>query len=178
MNGIRRQVLRLLLDYVATKTRMIISGMSNSMNALRRVGLSLGCLLLSVTLFSLLFILILPFGAGAVPLVFRVAIMFAIPVWCLYLPFVIAPKDAEGWRIWIILLSGILIGPTSLALLVLISQLRGFDAHVIWQDDPLLGVLGGLAAMMIYALIVGFLTTSFDVIALKVLRRRNTIARG
>ena len=72
---------------------MIISGMSNSMNALRRVGLSLGCLLFSVTLFSLLFILL--FGAGAVPFVFRVAIMVAIPVWCLYLPFVIALKDAE-----------------------------------------------------------------------------------
>jgi hypothetical protein len=155
---------------------MIFSGMSNPMNALRRVGLSLGCLLLSVTLFSLLFIL--PFGAGVVPLVFRVAIMFAIPVWCLYLPFVIALKDAQGRRIWIILLSGILIGPTSLALLGLIFLLRGFDAHKIWRGDPLLGVLGGLAAMMIYALIVGFLTTSFYVIALRVLRRRTTIARG
>ena len=155
---------------------MIISGMSNSMNALRRVGLSLGCLLLSVTLFSLLFSL--PFGAGVVPLVFRVAIVFAIPVWCLYLPFVIALKDAEGRRSWIILLSGILIGPISLALLGLFFLIRGFDAHKIWQGDPLLGVLGGLAAMMIYALVVGFLTTSFYVIALRVLRRRTTIGRG
>src|SRR5215469_8775817 len=97
------------------------------MNALRRVGLSLGCLLFSVTLFSLLFILL--FGAGAVPFVFRVAIMVAIPVWCLYLPFVIALKGAEGWRIWIILLSGILIGPTSLALWGLTLQLRGGDPH-------------------------------------------------
>lgn len=144
------------------------------MNALRRVGLSLGCLLLSVTLFSLLFSL--PFGAGVVPLVFRVAIVFAIPVWCLYLPFVIALKDAEGWRIWIILLSGILIGPTSLALWGLTLQLRGGDPHNIWQGDPLIG-LGGIAAM-IFAAIVGFLTTSFYLIALRVLRRRTTIARG
>jgi len=148
------------------------------MNAWRRVGLSLGCLLLSVSLFSLLYILVLPFGAGSVPLVFRVAIMFAIPVWCLYLPFMIALKDAEGRRFWIILLSGILIGPTSLALLGLIFLLGGFDAHKIWQGDPLFGVLGGLAAMMIYALIVGFLATSFYVIALRVLRRRTTVARG
>ena len=153
---------------------MIISGKSNSMKALRRVGLSLGCLLLSVTLFSLLFIL--PFGAGAVALVFRVAIVFAIPVWCLYLPFVIALKDAEGWRIWIILLSGILIGPTSLALWGLTLQLRGGDPHEIWQGDPLIG-LGGIAAM-IFAVIVGFLTTFFYVIALRVLRRPTTIARG
>jgi len=153
---------------------MIISGMSNSMNALRRVGLSLGCLLFSVTLFSLVFILL--FGAGAVPLVFRVAIMVAIPVWCLYLPFVIALKDAEGWRIWIILLSGILIGPTSLALWGLTLQLRGGDPHKIWQGDPLIG-LGGIAAI-IFAAIVGFLTTSFYLIALRALRRRTTIARG
>jgi hypothetical protein len=148
--------------------------MNNSMNALRRVGLSLGCLLFSVTLFSLLFIL--PFGAGAVPLVFRVAIMVAIPVWCLYLPFVIALKDAEGWRIWTILLSGILIGPTSLALWGLTLQLRGRDPHNIWQGDPLIG-LGGIAAM-IFAAIVGFLTTSLYLIVLRVLRRRTTIARG
>jgi hypothetical protein len=55
---------------------------------------------------------------------------------------------------------------------------RGGDPHKIWYGDPLLGVLGGLAAMMIYALIVGFLTTSFYVIALRVLRGRTTIARG
>jgi hypothetical protein len=157
-----------------TKTRHDISGISNSMNALRRVSLSLGCLLLSVTLFSLLFIQ--PFGTGAVPLVFRVAIMFAIPVWCLYLPFVIALKDAQERRIWIILLSGILIGPTSLALLGLILQLRGGDPHDIWQGDPLIG-LDGIAAI-IFAAIVGFLTTSFYLIALRVLRRRTTIARG
>ena len=144
------------------------------MNALRRVGLSLGCLLFSVTLFSLLFIL--PFGAGAVPLVFCIAIMVAIPVWCLYLPFVIALRDAEGWRIWIILLSGILIGPTSLALWGLTLQLRGGDTHDIWQGDPLIG-LGGIAAI-ISAAIVGFLTTWFYLIALRVLRRRTTIARG
>jgi len=39
-------------------------------------------------------------------------------------------------------------------------------------------LLGGAAAAMVFALIVGFLTTSFYVIALRVLRRRNTIARG
>jgi hypothetical protein len=102
--------------------------------------------------------------------------MFAIPVWCLYLPFVIALKDAEGRRRWIILLSGILMGPTSLALWGLTLQLRGADPHNIWQGDPLIG-LGGIAAM-IFAAIVGFLTTSFYLIALRVLRRRTTIGRG
>jgi hypothetical protein len=155
---------------------MIVFGASNLMNVLRRVGLSLGCLLLSVVLFSLLFSL--RFGAGAVLLVFRVTLIVALPVWCLYLPFLIALKDAEERRIWIILFSGILIGPTSLALLGLIFQLRGVDPHKIWQGDPLLGVLGGLAAMMIYALIVGFLTTSFYVIVLRALHRRSTAIKG
>ena len=69
-------------------------------------------------------------------------------------------------------------GPHRSPLWGLILRVRGGDPHKIWYGDPLLGVLGGLAAMMIYALIVGFLTTSFYVIALRVLRRRTTIARG
>ena len=52
-----------------------------------------------------------------------VTMTLALPIWCLYLPFVIALKDAEEWRIWIILFSGILIGPASLASWGLILQL-------------------------------------------------------
>jgi hypothetical protein len=109
-------------------------------------------------------------------LIFRVAMTFALPVWCLYLPVVIALKDAEEGRIWTILFSGILIGPASLALWGLILQLRGGDAHQIWHGDPLVG-LGGIAAIT-FALIVGFLTTSFYVIALRILHRRSTAAKG
>jgi len=101
---------------------------------------------------------------------------FAFPVWCLYLPFVLALRDAEGSRIRTILVSGLLIGPVSLALWGLILQLRGGDPHLIWHGDPLLGVLGGVAAMMIFALIVGFLTAFSYVIALKLLYRRSTVA--
>ena len=158
---------------------MIISGASNLMNALRRVGLWFGSLLLSVTLFSLLFNLLFSgpgfFRAGSVLLIFRVTMTFALPVWCLYLPFVIALKDAEERRSWTILSSGILIGPASLALWGLILQLRGGDPHTIWQGDPL---AFGLRGAMIFALIVGFLTTSFYVITLKVLHHRSTAAKG
>ena len=66
--------------------------------------------------------------------------VFALPAWCLYLPFVIAFKDAEGRRIWTILFSGILIGPVSLAFRCLIFQLRGGDPYTICQADPLIGV--------------------------------------
>jgi len=63
----------------------------------------------------------------------------------------------------------------ALALLGLILQLRGGNPHLIWHGDPLLGVLGGIAVMMFFAAIIGFLTTSFYVIALKLFYRRSTV---
>ena len=140
---------------------MVISGPSNLMNTLKRLSLWFGSLLLSATLFVLLFSVL--FRASAI-LILRVTMIFAFPLWCLYLPFVIALKDAEERRIWITLLSGTLIGPASLALWGLMLQLRGGDPHEIWYGDPLIG-LGGFAAM-IFAFIVGFVTTSFYVVAL------------
>jgi hypothetical protein len=157
---------------------MPISSASKLANAFGRVGLWFGCLLLSVALFSLLFNLVFngtPFQAGvfnwagAVFLVFRITMKFALPVWCLCLPFVIALKDAEEGRMRTILVSGILIGPAALGLWCFMLQLRGGDTTKIWLGDPLIG-LGGISGM-IYALIVGFLTTSFYVVALKVLHR-------
>ena len=154
---------------------MIISGTSKLINTLRRISLSLGSLLFSVTLFTLLFGLFLRsqglFRAEPLLFILRFTMIFALPVWCLYLPFVAALKDAEERRIWTILFSGILIGPVSLALWGLILQLRGGDSHNIWQGDPLLGVLSGVAASLIYALIVGFLAASFYVMALRTLHR-------
>src|SRR6185312_12639855 len=74
---------------------------------------------------------------------------------------VLALRDAEGSRICPIIVSEILIGPAALALLGLILQLRGGHPNLIWHGDPLLGVLGGIAVMMFFAAIIGFLTTSF-----------------
>ena len=141
-------------------------GSSNLMNTLRRIGLWLGSLLLSVTLFVLVFSVL--FRASPI-LILRVTMIFALPVWCLYLPFVIAIKDAEEGRIWTILFSGILIGPALVALWALVLQLRGGDPDKIWWGDPLTG-LGGIA-VIIFASIVGFLATSFYVIALRILHR-------
>ncbi len=101
--------------------------------------------------------------------------IFALPAWCLYLPFVIALKDAEERRIWTILASGILIGPASLVAWGLMLQLRGGDPDTIWRGDPLAFGIGGA---LIFALVVGFLTTSFYVIALKVFHRRSTAAKS
>jgi hypothetical protein len=142
----------------------------------RRVGLSFVCLLLADALFSLLFALLGAMGGSAsislaVP-VFRVALRIALPVWCVWLPFVIAAKDTEGHKIWTILLSGILVGPASIALGSLILLLRGADPQMVWHGDPLLGELGGGIADMIFALIVGSFTSIFYLAALKALHRR------
>jgi hypothetical protein len=143
------------------------------MITLKRLGLWFGSLLLSATLFVVLFSVL--FRASAI-LILRVTMIFAFPLWCLYLPLVIALKDVKERRIWIILLSGTLIAPASLALRGLMLQLRGGDPHEIWYGDPLIG-LGGFAAM-IFAFIVGFVTTSFYVIALRIVHRRSTAAKG
>ena len=104
-------------------------------------------------------------------LVYRITMMFALPVWFLYLPFTVKLKDAEDRRIWIILVSGILIGPLSLTIWCLILQLRGRDARTIWQGDPL---APSTAACMMFASVVGFLATAIYAISLKVIYRLTT----
>jgi hypothetical protein len=147
-----------------------------SISVSRRVGLWFIALLLAVGLFTLLFCLRPGVGSPAGPSldtlsgVFLVTILYALPVACLYLPIVIGIKDAEEHRIWIILCSGILIGPVSMALWSLSLQWRGEDLHTVWNGDPLLRI-GGLDRM-VFATIVGSCTTLFYVITLKVIHRR------
>jgi hypothetical protein len=83
---------------------------------------------------------------------------FALPVSFLYLPVVIAIKDAKGGRLWAVLVSGILIGPVSLALWGFILHLRGAAVRSLWQGD---GLAPGLEQCMVFALIVGSLTSTF-----------------
>jgi hypothetical protein len=97
--------------------------------------------------------------------------LFALPVWCLYLPFVILIKDAEQRQSWILLVSGVLIGPATIACCALVSQLRGGDVDTIWHSDPLTGL--GAGSEMIFASVVGFITTVIYVIALKTFARRS-----
>jgi len=141
------------------------------MNTLMRIGLWLSSLLLAVAISSLIFSLLqsVGFSSGSVFLIFRVTLMFAFPVWCLSVPFVVALKDAEARRIWTILLRGSLIGPAAVAVWCLILQLGGADRDMLWQGDPLIGIGGSVG--IVFAWIVGFLSTSFYVIASKVLHR-------
>ncbi len=155
-------------------TSVSVSGTNNSMNAWRRIGLWFGSLLLGVMLFSLLYGLFTS-QVDAFFLIARITMMLALPVWFLYLPFVLAIKDAEGRRMWTVLVSGTLIGPAYLGLWGLVLQLKGGDAHEIWIGN---GIDGGYGPDMISALVVGLLTTGFYVIGLKVACRRQVSARG
>ena len=146
---------------------MPLSGERLILHALGRIGLWFSSLLLAALLFSFLSSLIFG-GAGSVFPIFRVTMTFALPVGCLYLPVLIALESENERRMPVIILGGILIGPASMALWGLFLEWRGGDAHAIWNGDPLTG-LGGLVAM-IFALIVGSLTTLFYVLALRVTR--------
>jgi hypothetical protein len=90
--------------------------------------------------------------------VFLTTLIYALPGACLYLP-IIGLKDAEERRIWLILISGTLIGPVSMALWCLFFQY------------PLTGMAG--RTIMVYATVVGSLTALFYAIALKVDLRRS-----
>jgi hypothetical protein len=114
---------------------MPISSASKLTNAFGRIGIWCGSLLLSVALFSLLFNLVFN-RAGAFFLVFRITMKFALPVWCLCLPFVIALKDTEEQRMRTILFSGILVGPLAFGLWCFILQLGGGNTNEIWYGDP------------------------------------------
>ena len=69
----------------------------------------------------------------------------------------------------IILLGGILIGPASMAFWGLVLQWKGGDTYTIWRGDPLTGV-GGFVVVL-FALIVGSLTSFLYIFALKLTHR-------
>lgn len=129
------------------------------MTIIRNIALWLASVLFAVSLFSILF------GAPSFFLVFRITMIFALPVALLYLPVVISLRDAECRRVWTILGSGILIGPACLAIWGFILDARGMPPD--WQGSDI-GPSAG--ACLVFAVIVGFLATSFYVIALRFIR--------
>jgi hypothetical protein len=134
------------------------------MTAVRNAGLWFFSLLLSVSLFSLIYGRL--YGLESFIFVFRITMMFALPVACLFLPIVIALRDAEEGRMRIIAGIGILIGPACLALWGLILEARG-EPFVGTGDGIGFGILTGI----ILASIVGFLTTMSYITALKLIHR-------
>lgn len=135
---------------------------------LPRIGLLFVSLLLAIASFSLFFSLLFS-TVAAFSTIFQVTIVFALPVWCLCVPVVIAVKDLEVRRVWIFFFSGSLVGPVTFGLWCLFLEFRGYSHEGIWHGDPLTG-LGGISGL-VFSSLVGFLTTSFYVIASKILHR-------
>jgi hypothetical protein len=146
----------------------VIQSRHASIRTFGRVALWLGSVLVSVTAFTLL--ICLRFGSGAAFLIFRLTLVFALPVACLSLPFVLRLKRRDDRKN--ILITAPVIGPVSMFIWGLILQLAGGDSHNIWFGDPLIGV-GGIAAI-IFSAVVGFLAGFFYVAGLGFLDRRST----
>lgn len=100
---------------------------------------------------------------------FIYTLIYAAPAWCLYLPVVIAFKDAEGRRIWTILSIGILIGPLSLLFWGVVDRLNSVNApgSELWESiEAVPGIF------WVFAVVVGSLTTCAYVCSLKILHGR------
>lgn len=153
----------------------------NPADVFKRIGLWLCSLSVSVISFALVFSVPVPLQPLLIPFQFTTLLrvfffnlqlmtIYALAVSVFFLPFLVALKDAEQRRLWMILASGTLIGPACLMLLGLIVQLRGGDPHMIWNGD---GISLGIVPSIPFALGLGFLTASLYVIGLKVINRRS-----
>lgn len=135
------------------------------MRTLGRIGLSFGCVLLSVLLFFLRGVRSSAHAGqlGSLVQFGFIGLIVALPVWLLALPLVVALKDAEGWRGWVILLGGVSIGPSFILVWTLIATGGRFN----WKGD-------GYSLFAAFA--ISSLTTLFYLLALKFFRRRSKSA--
>ena len=132
------------------------------MIAARNIGLCFLSVLLAVGLFSLAFTGLYGWSPDALDHAFRITMKAALPVACLYLPVVITQRDAEEGRMRVIAGWGIVIGPAYLVL-------RGLIAGTLLERDEASPF--GLVAFLVFAFIVGSLTTILYITALKFVHR-------
>jgi len=133
------------------------------MRAISRILLSFCSLLLAVGIFSI--------WLGSMEswqFIFRVAMIFAFPVWLINLPFLLLLKNVDRHHGWVVPALGALIGPACLTLWCAILVLRGNTWASLWQGDP---EAGGLESALIFASLIGLSTNSFYTVAL-ILRKR------
>lgn len=140
--------------------------------AARNISLWFLSVLLSVGLFSLAFARLFGWSPDALARDFLITMKIALPVAFLFLPIVIKQRDAEEGRAWVIVGCGFVIGPAYLLLRTLIAG--GGDPHAFERDEasPF-----GIVAFLIFAAIVGSLTTILYVTALKLVHRLTTASK-
>jgi hypothetical protein len=139
------------------------------MIAARNIGLWFLSVLLSVGLFSLAFAGLYGWSPEALARDFQITMKIALPVACLYLPVVIMLRDAEEGRMRVIAGSGIVIGPAYLVL-------RGLIAGTLLDQDA--ADPFGLVAFLVFAFIVGSVTTILYITALKLVHHLTSASKG
>ncbi len=128
-----------------------------------RVGLwSTSCLIL-IALFDTL-----QGPAGTMETVYRMALLFVLPLWLLFLPICIRVNDAQELRIWTILGSCTLTASIAYAGLVFIQMLNRGNPAIIWQGYP---TGPNIAVWMTFAAVAGFIAGAIYGFLLFVARR-------
>ena len=131
--------------------------------AARNISLWFLSVLLSVGLFSLAFARLFGWSPDALARDFLITMKIALPVAFLYLPIVIMLRDAEEGRMRVIVGSGIVIGPAYLVLRGLTFAMLGHPG--VFERDGASPF--GPVAFLVFAFIVGTLTTILYITALK-----------
>jgi len=126
---------------------------------LKRIGLALGCMFLSIAILGVVSTVPLALRYGprqALPTLqmLPVYLLFAFPGWVISFPFVLFFKHADGWRAWVMLAIGTAIGPA----FMLTWTMLAVGGPWTWQAN------GGALTL---SLIIGFLTTFLYVLSLR-----------
>lgn len=128
----------------------------------RNAGLWLVSLLLSVSVFSSIYGRL--YGFASFAFVFRITMIFAAPIACLCIPVVLSVSGRRA-GIPIIVATGSLIGPFCLVIWFLLAGALGKQ---VWADNG--GVGFSFVTELACAFVIGFLTTIFYTIALKLIQ--------
>jgi hypothetical protein len=103
--------------------------------------------------------------------IFKITLIFALPVWLINLLFLFLFKNVDRHHGWIVPVIGALIGPVCLTLWCGILVLRGDNWLSLWNGDP---EAGGLESSLLFASLIGLGTNSFYAAAL-ILHKRLTV---
>jgi hypothetical protein len=134
----------------------------------KRMALAFGCMLLAIATLGILSAVLNAIRYGprsTLPVLdmLPVYLLFAFPGWVIALPFIALLKDADGWRAWAVFTIGTTIGPGFMLTWTLFAS----NGRMSWQKD-------GFGLLL--SLTIGFLTTSFYVLLLKLLKRKTLVA--
>lgn len=99
--------------------------------AWKRASLLFGCCFILVAIMSGLL-----GPRGSMDVVYRIALLFVLPLWLVLLPIAIKLRDAKGVHFLGIMGWGTLAGPVALLLLLLVQILHDRNLSMVWQGDP------------------------------------------